>query len=455
LSVYVYPRLSDGAARGLLEEYTQLDPTELRKRAQSSHPDAAPVAVGGTSVPESTIEEVAVGLRELVDRLGFPESLSRARVGDFDRPATALLHKGMAIVPADAASDEVWNFLTMVVLPDVGVWRFPDRAENRMLGRSRNVLRRLWWRGEVVGADVIDRRNGLGEDELVNIMERPTLAADRRLARRMAEAILEASGEAVSRSELMRDFAKRMLRAQGAFCLDVLPEDELDKIVRREAQQAVAAMTGRSVDEETLFGQPSVVDAVHQVSLQVEVATGGVKNSWTVPYRHGEAHGKASPANCRFRPDSPLATPYITRYFESLIREEAPVHIETLYDAFRRDWEVDPYLDDMPEALDRALRRSSIGGKSVEVATDGFVRLTGQSLDLVRVPSDGDVRTPNRVPPEEIQLAVSHLREETRGAQPEVLAGALCNLFGWSRGVVSRRVLQDAGLSVDSVGDRT
>jgi hypothetical protein len=452
--VYVYPRLSDSAARTLLEEYAELEPTELRKRAETSHPDAAPVAVGGTAVPESSIEDVAVALRELADRLGFPNFLSRARIGDFDRPATALLHEHMAIVPADAAADEVWNFLAMVVLPDLSVWRFPDRAEKRMLGRPRNVLRRLWWRAEIVGADLIDRADGLGEDELVNIMERPTLAADRRLARRMAAAILGTPSGAVSRSELMRDFAKRMLRAQGAFCLDVLSEDEFDAVVQRELQQSVAAMTGKPVSQVATMHEPVVVDAVHPVPVQVEVPSEPAAASWTRPYEHGEAHGKASPANCRFRPDSPLATPYLTRYFERLLRKEAPVHVETLYEAFQRDWEVDPYGGDMPDALDRALHRCSIAGQRVDVATDNFIRLPGQPLEQVRVPSNGDVRAPGRVPPEEIRLAMSHLRKEHPGAGLDVLAGALCDLFGWSKGAVSRRFLQEVGLTVTVTGEQ-
>ncbi|MGY1663878.1 hypothetical protein ACI78Q_21830 [Geodermatophilus sp. SYSU D00705] len=449
--MYVYPRLSEGAARSLLEEYAELDPIELRKRAQTSHQDAAPVAVGGTGVPESSIDEVAVALRELADRLGFPESLSRARIGDFDRPATALLHQLMAIVPSDAASDEVWNFLSLVVFPDLSVWRFPERAENRMLGRPRNVLRRLWWRAEIVGADLIDRSDGLGEDELVNIMERPTLAADRRLARSMAGAILRAPNGSVSRSELMRDFAKRMLRAQGAFCLDVLSNEDLDSVVQRELQQAIAAMTGKPVVEVPPLIDPVVVDAAHPVLLQVEIASEAAASSWTKPYERGEAHGKASPANCRFRPDSPLATLYLTRYFEMLIEKEAPVHIETLFDAFQRDWEVDPYVGDMPEALDRALRRCSVWGQRVELSADGFVRLPGQTLEQVRVPSHGDVRVPSRVPPEEIRLAIFHLRREHPGAGQDVLAGALWDLFGWTKGAVSRRFLERVGLTPTSM----
>ena len=40
----------------------------------------------------------------------------------------------------------------------------------------------MWWRAEVLGPDVDLAK--LGEDELVNIMERPTLFSDRRLAGR-------------------------------------------------------------------------------------------------------------------------------------------------------------------------------------------------------------------------------------------------------------------------------
>ncbi len=97
-------------------------------------------------------------------------------------------------------------------------------------------------------------------------------------------------------------------------------------------------------------------------------------------------------------------------------------------------------------------RRSSIAGQPVEVASDGFVRLPGQTLEKVRLPSNGDVRAPSRVPPEEIRLAMSHLRREQPSAGPDVLAGALCDLFGWSRGAVSKRFLQQVGLTVASVG---
>jgi hypothetical protein len=437
--MYVYPRLPEGAAHELLLQYADLDSSDLRKRAGAKHPDAAPVAVGGTPVPEEVIANVAESVRGLADELGFPEVLSRARVGEFDKPATALIHERMQIVPSDAASDEVWNFLTLVVLPDVAVWRWPGRAEERLLGRPRNAFRRLWWRAEVLGVELICGADGLGEDELVNIMERPTLSADERLAQCIAGAIVRSPKLSVARSELMRDFAKRVLRTQGAFCLDVLADEELVRVVRADLQAAISALTGTPPNAEEVEAVGHI-DVAHPVRLDVRV------RDWLAPYVHGVAYGKASPANCRFHPDSRLAGPYVTRYFERLIRAEAPVHVKTLFDAFARDWDVDPYLGKMPEALDRALRRCSIGGVRVTVSPDGFVRIPGKLMEQVRVPQDDDVRGPSEVPPEEIELAAAHLRREIPAATPEDLVAELSELFKWSSVEEARGIVGDIAL---------
>lgn len=230
----LWPRLPMAAARELYLEVSTADLTELRDRAEVTHAAAAPAPVGGTPVERSTIESVQAGLRDLADSLGFPDALGRQRAAAFDQPATRILHEQMQIVPADAASTEVWNFVSLVVLPDIAVWRFPSRAENRILGHPRNTFRRLWWRGEVVGPDLIDAPAGLGEDELVNIMERPTLAANPVIARALAERIVALDADlGIARSEVMRDVAKRVLRLQASVNLDVLSREQLDAVVTR------------------------------------------------------------------------------------------------------------------------------------------------------------------------------------------------------------------------------
>lgn len=243
MTMYVWPRLPRRTALELYHDLRKASPSDLRKRCDVQHPDAAPVAVGGVPVGESRISALQRDMRELADRLGFPDELNRAAVARFDRPATRLLHDSMKIVPADAASADVWSFLSLVVIPDVAVWRFPDRSENRLTGHPRNVFRRLWWRAEVVGVDLIDVPAGLGEDELVSIMERPVLASNRRITRAIAAAVhgLEVP-PGIARSEVMRDVAKRILRLMPIVALEVVDEDRMNALVDDALRSAIVAL---------------------------------------------------------------------------------------------------------------------------------------------------------------------------------------------------------------------
>ena len=144
----------------------------------------------------------------------------------------------MDIVPADAAHGGVWTFLACVVLPDVAVWRFPDRNEERLLGTPRNTFRRRWWRAYVLdGArsrpndrKVVDE---LGEDEVVQVMERTALAGNPRLARRVCVTFLELAARApqVGRMEVMRDAAKRLIRLTPFVAFDSLGDQALNAVV--------------------------------------------------------------------------------------------------------------------------------------------------------------------------------------------------------------------------------
>lgn len=242
---WVWPRLDPATAETLYRELQEGEAEELRERSALEHHHAAPVAVGGTPVPVERVRMLQEELRSLADDLGFPEPLARPSVSRFDRPATKTLHDVMQIVPADAASSAVWDFVTLVVLPDVAVWRFPDRARNRIFGHQRNVFRRLWARAETVGVDIIDIESGLGEDEFVNIMERTSIASDRRISRALAEEIIRSpAGFGGARSELMRDAAKRVLRLQASLCMEVLEDHEVERHVAAAVAQSVDAMAG-------------------------------------------------------------------------------------------------------------------------------------------------------------------------------------------------------------------
>lgn len=249
--LYVYPRLPQGQALGLLQELVGHDPTSAGDLAATSHPAAAPIATGATGVPEAVIEHVATSVRELATLLGFPTPLTRPNVAKFDQPCGDLLVDEMQIVPADAASEGVWSFLTLVVLPDVALWRFPDMKDERFLGRPRNTFRRVWWRSFTLsGANSPDGTawDPLGEDELVNIFERPSIARTAELARSMTRAVRELpTTPGVPRSEVMRELAKRVRRLLAYVCVDVLEPVDVDALVRSELAASVSAIRDTSL----------------------------------------------------------------------------------------------------------------------------------------------------------------------------------------------------------------
>src|SRR5690606_17288623 len=132
--------------------------------------DAETSATGGHPAPLERLAAVQTAIRDVAVRAGYPEPLSRTRTQAFDRPCGTRLYDLMGIVPADAAEEGVWSFLTLVVVPEIGPWRFPGLAEERLLGRPRNVLRRTWWRAWALGPDLDSAPPGcepLGEDESV------------------------------------------------------------------------------------------------------------------------------------------------------------------------------------------------------------------------------------------------------------------------------------------------
>jgi hypothetical protein len=203
-------------------------------------------------VPESRLLCVRDRVREALSAVtpAFPWPLAKSpRTAEFDRTVGRVLYETMDIVPADAASEEVWSFMTLVLLPEVGPWRFPGAGTSRYLGVPRNVLRRTWWRAHVLGPDLGGERPGsppLGEDELVQIFERPTLAGNPWVARAIVATVhAVAPGLTVARSEFVRDLTRRLLRLTPLVSLDALEEDELSDLLCRLAEDSRRALEGR------------------------------------------------------------------------------------------------------------------------------------------------------------------------------------------------------------------
>lgn len=235
----VFPRLRRGTSREVLTAlkeavaHPEIDITSL---IRFSHPAADPVPTGGTPVSTS---ELATIRSEVMARVGsLQEAKSVATQGRFDARLGLALHTHLPLIVSDAAHEEVWNFLTLCVFPDVLVARWPKLDEARAFGSGRNALRRTWWRQELLG-DVMqvadDRR--LMEDELVQLTERTALARINGLSRKLAHRILEAPSGS-SREDFSRALVRLVTRETGPLLLDVLDDSALDELIERAAHAA-------------------------------------------------------------------------------------------------------------------------------------------------------------------------------------------------------------------------
>ena len=247
---FLYPRLERASASKLLTARAGATLLELQELGATSHPDAEPSATGGHPVPAEKLREVQSTIRAIARQAGYPNVIS-GYTQSFDRPCGTALYRIMEIVPADAAEEGVWSFLSVVVVPEIGPWRFPNRPDERLLGRPRNVLRRLWWRGWALGPDLDFAPEGcqpLGEDEFVQIMERPTLGGNRRSAGALQQALwrAELAGLNAPRSEMMRELARRLRATRSHILLDAVDEDELSELLDKLIAQAEEALRKKS-----------------------------------------------------------------------------------------------------------------------------------------------------------------------------------------------------------------
>jgi hypothetical protein len=112
----------------------------------------------------------------------------------------------------------MWSYLSLILLPDVAAWRYPDRNRRRFIGSdvlittsNRHVFGRLWVRAYVFGPDLFP---WLIEDNFEGIFGRPAFGGDVRVAQAIAATMVRIIAErrVTNSQELLRDAMKRLLR---------------------------------------------------------------------------------------------------------------------------------------------------------------------------------------------------------------------------------------------------
>ncbi len=236
----------------ILSELNRVESTaELTARATTSDPRAESYPAG-LRKPESDLALLRSVVVDIAKQHGFPETLAaRGEAATrFDREVSVALLTQMSLLPADAGTEGVWSFLTLVLIPDVAFWRWPNPKclsdYERLIGKPRNVFRRLWWRAYCIGSDASQR---VFEDEAVAIMERPTIGGDPRLAQAIATNHLRmvAADTTIPRTELLRQVAKRVRRLSMVRTFAALDEVELVDLIQQSADEALTALRAERV----------------------------------------------------------------------------------------------------------------------------------------------------------------------------------------------------------------
>ena len=134
----------------------------------------------------------------------------------------------------DTFQSEVWSYITIRVLPDLALWRWPDNAPERYFGNpERNAFQRLWHRSFILGPELCSE---LQEDEAISIFERMEALGSNKnvavpLARRIVKYRLNRSKNEPGSSEVTSQVVVRLRRAMAVTNIVSLSEREIEKLI--------------------------------------------------------------------------------------------------------------------------------------------------------------------------------------------------------------------------------
>jgi hypothetical protein len=246
---FLYPRLFAGQARPLHEHYRNLTIQKLTELAETRHDSAVYVATGGDRVSEQMLRELREQVVGLAEQVGFPGESNRELRAGFDLRLATVLHSRLEIVPAEAASGDVWAFLALVLLPDVAYWRYPRPPGDRVLGTdlTRHVFGRMWWRAQLVHTpddpDSYEALNILGEAAFDQIYaRRKALGGSPHLVKGILRVWNQLDPRNLDERKALRNFLMRLLRLAPFVLFEALDEPSLDAELLVAARETVDAL---------------------------------------------------------------------------------------------------------------------------------------------------------------------------------------------------------------------
>jgi hypothetical protein len=227
-----------------------LELDNLRNSGKFSFEKEIVNSVGFTNRPNTlaiTFDRYKEIREGIIECLGISRSGERISGPNFDRKLIENWDEIFFDLNAfDASRSGVWSFLTLRVLFDVALLRFPDNSDERYLGKNRNVFWRLYQRRELLGPEL---SIGLLEDEMVQIMERTALlGSSPKLAKAIARSIIsnrEISNPKTELSLAVRETIKDLRRDLAIVAHEAISEAELEELVNLRLMESITLLSAK------------------------------------------------------------------------------------------------------------------------------------------------------------------------------------------------------------------
>lgn len=231
----LYPRLSPDLADAIRtelirsEEVYKFKPEKFEEALTAA--DAFP-ATGGRRTNENEL----LNLREdCLNAVDFANGSSSLTTSQFDLRLGRVLYKRSIGSTGEFGNARAWDFLTLILLPDIASTRFPGTTSNlgaRFVGGNRrHVLQRLWRRWKVFGDEVVESGR-LTEDDYVALLERRLTSERPAVAAKAAEAILGSKRAGSNRREYARVLMRQLVQISGIVEIGDDDPEHLDALMR-------------------------------------------------------------------------------------------------------------------------------------------------------------------------------------------------------------------------------
>lgn len=280
------PQLPSGVAEALLPELALARPEDLDPGDEFRHPQLITQPTGGLPITDALLKQLRESIVSSARAHGFPGNRPTSFLEFELEVAEALaqwppLWNAQGEPSGEALRNDCWTFITVLLLPDVALWRWPAKGDGeslssrswkgRMIGGGRNAFQRIFRRVMCLdrGLEHPDRWGlirSLQEDDFSAILERPGLSSNREVAVSLGEEYL-AMKQRLSRfsASVRQDVYRQATKAIRAYGV-VQPLDLMSAENRAHLIQAAF----RRYEDELAVAPSAALDSVASIETETQ-----------------------------------------------------------------------------------------------------------------------------------------------------------------------------------------